>query len=89
MIGYWGNPEATADALLVDGVYHTGDIGLVGEDGNLFIRGRRNELILRGGVERLSPPRSSASCSRTPSVAGSAVFGLARRAPRREASWRQ
>lgn len=74
MIGYWGNPEATAEAL-VDGVYHTGDIGLLAEDGNLFIRGRRNELILRGG-SNVYPAEVERILQAHPSVAGSAVFGL-------------
>jgi len=49
MLGYWGRPEATEEAL-AGGVYHSGDLGLLEADGTLFIRGRRNELILRGGA---------------------------------------
>ena len=49
MLGYWGKPEASAK-VLVHGRYHTGDLGLFASDGNLYIRGRRNELILRGGA---------------------------------------
>jgi len=49
MLGYWNRPEATAQALR-DGRYHTGDVGLFAPDGNLYIRGRRNDLILRGGA---------------------------------------
>jgi acyl-CoA synthetase (AMP-forming)/AMP-acid ligase II len=49
MLGYWGQPEASAKALAA-GRYHTGDLGFLESDGNLYIRGRRNELILRGGA---------------------------------------
>ena len=49
MLGYWRQPEATREALR-NGRYHTGDLGTYADDGNLFIRGRRNELILRGGA---------------------------------------
>jgi acyl-CoA synthetase (AMP-forming)/AMP-acid ligase II len=49
MLGYWRQPDATAKAL-ERGWFHTGDLGLVDEQGRLFIRGRRNDLILRGGA---------------------------------------
>lgn len=49
MLGYWNKPDETAKAL-VDGVYHSGDLGYVDEQGDLYISGRRNDLILRGGA---------------------------------------
>lgn len=48
-LGYWGRPEATAH-LLRDGWMHTGDIGALDEEGELFIHDRRSELINRGGA---------------------------------------
>ena len=48
MLGYWRRPEATAEALR-DGWLHTGDIGRLDGQGNLFVEGRRNDVILRGG----------------------------------------
>ncbi len=48
-LGYWNNPEATREALR-GGVLHTGDLGSVDGDGYVFIRGRKKELILRGGA---------------------------------------
>ncbi|MDD9944180.1 MAG: AMP-binding protein [Myxococcales bacterium] len=74
MIGYWQRPEATAEALR-DGVYHTGDIGLLSEDGNLYLRGRRNELILRGGAN-VYPAEVERILGEHPDVAGSAVLGV-------------
>ncbi len=47
--GYWRNPTATAEALTPDGFLRTGDVGEIGEDGTLAIRGRLKELIISGG----------------------------------------
>jgi acyl-CoA synthetase (AMP-forming)/AMP-acid ligase II len=49
MLGYWNQPDATREALR-GGVLHTGDLGRLDEDGNLFITDRKNDLILRGGA---------------------------------------
>ncbi len=48
-LGYWMRPEATHEALR-DGLLNTGDLGCLDAAGNLFIKGRRKELILRGGA---------------------------------------
>ena len=48
MYGYWGQPEETRRALR-DGMLHTGDIGRLDEDGNLFLVDRKSSLIIRGG----------------------------------------
>ena len=47
--GYWRNPQATAEAFTDDGFFKTGDVGEIGEDGSLAIRGRLKELIITGG----------------------------------------
>ncbi len=74
MLGYWGRPEASAEALR-DGVYHTGDLGFLDEEGVLFIRGRRNELILRGGAN-VYPAEVERAFQEHPGVAACAVLGL-------------
>jgi len=47
-LGYWDRPDATR-AALAGGVLHTGDVGFLGTDGTLFLEGRRNDMIIRGG----------------------------------------
>ncbi|HSS62325.1 MAG TPA: AMP-binding protein [Candidatus Limnocylindrales bacterium] len=47
--GYWRNPQATREAFTSDGFLRTGDVGEIGEDGTLAIRGRIKELIITGG----------------------------------------
>ena len=49
MLGYWNSGTATAEALRGE-MLHTGDLGLLDEHGQLVIRGRRTEMILRGGA---------------------------------------
>ena len=46
MLGYYKNEEATASTLDKDGWYHTGDLGLMDEDGNVFIKGRSKNMLL-------------------------------------------
>jgi long-chain acyl-CoA synthetase len=48
MKGYWGKPEATAEAIK-DGWFHTGDMARVDEDGYYYIVDRKKDLIIRGG----------------------------------------
>jgi malonyl-CoA/methylmalonyl-CoA synthetase len=47
--GYWRNPDATREAFTADGFFRTGDVGEIGDDGTLAIRGRIKELIITGG----------------------------------------
>ena len=48
MKGYWGKPEATAEAI-PDGWFRTGDLAKVDDDGYFFVVGRQKDLIIRGG----------------------------------------
>ncbi len=74
MLGYWGKPEATAEALR-GGRYHTGDLGFLDAEGNLTVRGRRNELILRGGAN-VYPAEVERVLGAHPAVAAAAVLGV-------------
>lgn len=73
MLGYWNRPDETAQALR-DGVYHSGDLGFLDAGGDLYIRGRRNELILRGGAN-VYPAEVERVLQEHPSVAAAAVLG--------------
>ncbi len=49
MKGYYNNPEATEKAIDKDGWLHTGDLGVLDDQGNLSITGRHKDMIIRGG----------------------------------------
>ncbi len=74
ILGYWNNPEATAEAF-VDGWFHTGDIAYLDEDGFLYIVDRIKEIIIRGG-ENISCLEVEAAIYAHPDIHEVAVFGL-------------
>lgn len=49
MVGYWGQPERTAEAVDDDGFMHTGDLAVMDDEGYLSIVGRSKDLVIRGG----------------------------------------
>ena len=55
MKGYYKNPEATAAVLDEDGWLHTGDMGTVDADMNIFLRGRSKTMILMSGGQNVYP----------------------------------
>lgn len=75
MLGYWNQPEASDEALR-GGVLHTGDLGALDSDGNLFIRDRKSDLILRGGAN-VYPAEVERVLHADPRVAACAVIGRA------------
>ena len=54
MLGYFKNEEATRNTL-VDGWYHTGDLGVMDAEGNLFIRGRSKNMLLGASGQNIYP----------------------------------
>ena len=55
MLGYYKNPEATAQALDKDGWYHTGDLGIMDEDGYLYLKGRSKNMLLGASGQNIYP----------------------------------
>jgi long-chain acyl-CoA synthetase len=74
MKGYWNKPEATAEALK-DGWLYTGDLGRLDEDGELYIVGRKKDLIIKGG-ENIDPGVSENVLLKHPAVLEAAVVGI-------------
>src|SRR5207245_3429478 len=72
--GYWRNPAASAD-VFTEGWFRTGDIGEIGEDGTLAIRGRIKELIISGGYN-VYPREVEMVLEQHPAVAEVAVAGM-------------
>lgn len=73
--GYWKRPEADRKSLR-DGWFFTGDIGYFDPEGDLFVTGRLDDLIITGG-ENVSPVDVENALSTHPAVAEVAVAGLA------------
>lgn len=55
MLGYYKNDEATAQTIDKDGWYHTGDLGLMDKDGNVFIKGRSKNMLLGPNGQNIYP----------------------------------
>ena len=73
--GYWRRLDADAKSLR-DGWYFTGDTGFVDRDGDLFVTGRVDDMIITGG-ENVSPVEIESALSLHPAVHEVAVVGLA------------
>ena len=55
MLGYYKNEEATKASIDADGWFHTGDLGLMDEDGNVFIKGRSKNMLLGSNGQNIYP----------------------------------
>jgi long-chain acyl-CoA synthetase len=74
MKGYWGKPEATAEAI-VDGWFRSGDIARKDDDGYYYIVDRKKDLIIRGGYN-VYPREIEEVMYEHPAVAEVAVIGI-------------
>lgn len=72
--GYWQRPDADAKALH-SGWYFTGDIGYLDEDGDLFVTGRVDDMIITGG-ENVLPVEIESCLSLHPAISEVAVVGM-------------
>ena len=73
MLGYYKNEEATREALDADGWYHTGDLGTMDANGNIFIRGRIKNMILGASGQNIYPEEIEDKLNSMPMVAESVV----------------
>ncbi len=76
-IGYYKNPEASANAFTDDGYLKTGDLGIIDKDGNIFIKGRSKSMILSANGQNIYPEEVEAIINDQPYVAESVVVDRA------------
>jgi acyl-CoA synthetase (AMP-forming)/AMP-acid ligase II len=76
MLGYWEDDQATARTIRVDRWLHTGDIGVLDEQGRVRLSSRRSDLIIRGG-ENVYPAEVEGVLSEHPEIAECVVLGIA------------
>lgn len=75
MCGYYGDEEATRQAIDEKGRLHTGDLGYLDENGYLHISGRIKDIIIRNGIN-LSPVKIEAAIRCVPGVENAVVVGI-------------
>jgi long-chain acyl-CoA synthetase len=75
MKGYWNRPDATA-AVLRDGWLYTGDLGYFDSRGNLFLTGRKKEIIVLSNGKNIYPEEVEAHYLKSPYIKELAVMGL-------------
>jgi acyl-CoA synthetase (AMP-forming)/AMP-acid ligase II len=75
MRGYWEDEGKTLQALTTDGWLRTGDLGYVDEEGYVYLAGRADDLIIRGG-ENIAPAEIEEVLSLHPKVEDSAVIAV-------------
>ena len=73
MLGYYKNEEATHEALDKDGWYHTGDLGTMDEEGNVFINGRSKNMLLGPSGQNIYPEEIEDKLNSLPMVVESIV----------------
>jgi fatty-acyl-CoA synthase len=76
MLGYWDEPEKTADVLDANGWMHTGDIAVIDQEGYCNIVGRIKDMVIRGG-ENLYPREIEEFLYRHPKIQDVQIFGVA------------
>ncbi|MBR6558137.1 MAG: AMP-binding protein [Clostridia bacterium] len=74
MLGYYDAPDLT-DEVIIDGWFHTGDLGYIDDDGFLYITGRKKNVIVTNGGKNVFPEELETYLSRSPYVKESVVVG--------------
>jgi long-chain acyl-CoA synthetase len=75
MTGYWGDEEKTAQTITPDGWLRTGDRGWLDQEGYIFLAGRGDDIIIRGG-ENISPEEVEDVLDSHPKIEEAAVIGV-------------
>lgn len=75
MKGYWGDEARTAEARDAEGWMHTGDLGIIDDEGYCTITGRLKDMIIRGG-ENVYPREIEEFLYRHPAIADVQIFGV-------------
>lgn len=73
MLGYYKNPEATAQIIDVNGWLHTGDLGVMDEEGYVTVRGRSKNMLLTSSGQNIYPEEIESKLNNTPYVAESLI----------------
>ena len=74
MLGYYNNPEATAEVFDKDGFFHTGDYGKLDEEGWIYITGRKKNLIILLNGKNVYPEEIEADLQKVEGVAEVVVY---------------
>ena len=74
MLGYYKNDEATSQAIDPDGWLHTGDLGVMDDDGNIYIKGRSKNMLLGSSGQNIYPEEIEDKLNNLPYVAESIVI---------------
>ncbi len=85
MMGYYKNPEATAEVLTEDGWFHTGDYGRITKKGQLVITGRKKNLIVLTNGKNVFPEEIEGYLQQIPYIAEVVVFSMKDAAGQEEA----
>jgi long-chain acyl-CoA synthetase len=73
MLGYYKDEESTAKAIDKDGWYHTGDLGLIDKEGNIFIKGRSKNMLLGANGQNIYPEEIEDKLNSMPYIIESVV----------------